>query len=337
MKKKFIICILVFVIVLGGLGVFNFVKKYQENKALEETLTNYSTPLLYKVTKEGGEKPIYLFGSIHLANDDAYPLPNEVMASYNASDYLAVEFDLLSFNSDFDAQIDMVQKMLLSDGKTIKNVMTEETYNLLINYLEENNSYTNVYEYYGPAFFYSLVSNIAYGKSKLSSIHGIDMYFLKLATNEKKEIIEMESSTYQTETLLSFSNKLYDLLIKYSIKYEEELIEETKLLYDAWLKGDEKTLSKLLTEEIDKKLINELVDYEESLKLIEEYEYRLITERNNEMTEKTEQYLKEDKNVFVVVGLAHIIGEDGIISQLKERGYKVEKININKTKLREEK
>ena len=163
------------------------------------------------------------------------------------------------------------------------------------------------------------------------------MYFLKLATNEKKEIIEMESSTYQTETLLSFSNKLYDLLIKYSIKYEEELIEETQLLYDAWLKGDEKTLSKLLTEEIDKKLINELVDYEESLKLIEEYEYRLITERNNEMTEKTEQYLKEDKNVFVVVGLAHIIGEDGIISQLKERGYKVEKININKTKLREEK
>ena len=162
------------------------------------------------------------------------------------------------------------------------------------------------------------------------------MHFLKLATKENKQIIEMESSSYQTDLLLSFPDELYDLLIRYSIEYENELIEETKLLYDSWLKGDEKTLSKLLTEEVDKELISEFSDYEEINSLVQEFEDKLITQRNNEMTEKTEKYLKEDKNVFVVVGLAHIIGEDGIASQLKERGYTVEKIDIDKTKLREQ-
>lgn len=336
MKKKIVIGILIVVMILGGFGAYFIIKENQEKKELEKTLASYSTPLLYKVTKEGSDKTIYLFGSIHLANDEAYPLPNEVMDAYNSSDYLAVEFDLVSFNKDFDAQMDMATKMLLSDGKTIKDVLTEETYNSLISYLEENNSYINIYEYYGPAFFYSLVSNVAYAKTDLDSSDGIDMHFLNLALDEEKEILEMESSDYQTEMLLSFSNELYDLLISYSIEYEEESIDELKKLYNAWLKGDEETLAELLTEEVDTDLAIELLDDENSLALIEEYEEKLITQRNNEMTEKANQYFIEDKNVFIVVGLGHIIGDDGIANQLKEKGYQVEKVEIDTTKLREQ-
>lgn len=336
MKKKIIIGILIVVMILGGFGAYSIIKENKEKQELEKTLASYSTPLLYKVTKEGSDKTIYLFGSIHLASNDAYPLPNEVMTAYNNSDYLAVEFDLVSFNKDFDAQMDMATQMLLSDGKTIKDVLTEETYNSLIAYLEDNNSYINIYEYYGPAFFYSLVSNVAYAKTELDSSDGIDMYFLNLALAEEKEIIEMESSDYQTKMLLSFSNELYDLLISYSIEYEEESIKELNELYEAWLKGDEKKLTELLTEEVDTDLATELLGNENSLTLIEEYEEKLITQRNNEMTEKASQYFTEGKNVFVVVGLGHIIGDDGIVNQLKEQGYQVEKVEIDTTKLREQ-
>lgn len=328
MKKKFIIGIIILVMILGGFGIYYFAKEYQEKKELEKTLANYSTPLLYKVTEEDSDTTIYLFGSIHLADSDAYPLPNEVMNAYNNSDYLAVEFDTVSFNKDFDAQMDMAAKMVFTDGKMIEDVLNPPTYELLIPYLEKNNSYINLYEYYKPAFFYSLVSNIAYEKSGLKSTKGIDMHFLNLALEENKNIIEMESSDYQTEMLLSFSNELYDLLIKDSIEHEEEAIKEINNLYKAWLKGNEKELIKLLTEED-----NGLSSVEN--KLMEEYEEKLITQRNNEMTEKTNQYFKEEKNVFVVVGLAHIIGDNGIKNQLQDKGYKVEKIKIDTTKLRE--
>ena len=336
MKKKIIIGLLILVIILGGVGVGYLIKENNAKKELEKTLANYSKPLLYKVTKEDSDTKIYLFGSIHLAADDAYPLPNEVINAYNNSDYLAVEFDLVSFNKDFEAQMDMVAQMLLKDNLTIKDVITEETYNLLIDYLEENNSYMNLYEYYQPAFFYSLVSNVAYEKTGLNTNNGIDKYFLDLALEQNKKIIEMESADYQTEMLLSFPNALYDLLIKYSIKHEEQLIKETNDLYKAWLKGDVNTLNRLLTEEIDKDLISELSDNENELTLIDDYNQKLVTQRNNEMTEKTKKYFNEDKNVFVVVGLAHIIGEDGIAHQLKEQGYKVEQIEIDTTVLREQ-
>lgn len=327
MKKKLII-IIILVIILGGFGTYYFIKEYQEKQELEKTLANYSTPLLYKVTEEDSDTIIYLFGSIHLADSNAYPLPNEVMKAYNNSNYLAVEFDTVTFNKDFDAQMNMAAKMVFSDGKMIGDVLNPETYELLISYLEKNNSYINLYEYYKPAFFYSLVSNIAYEKSGLKSTKGIDMHFLNIALEENKNIIEMESSDYQTEMLLSFSNELYDLLINTSIEHEEESIKEINNLYKAWLKGDEKELIKLLSEE-DNKLSSD------ENKLMEEYEKKLITQRNNEMTEKTNQYFEENKDVFVVVGLAHIIGDNGIKNQLEDKGYKVEKIKIDTTKLRE--
>ena len=336
MKKKFIIGILILTIIIGLFGAYYIIRENNKKKELEKELANYSTPLLYKVTKEDNNQTIYLFGSIHLANDDAYPLPNEVMNAYNNSDYLAVEFDLISFNKDFQAQMNMASQMLLSGDKTIKDVLTEETYNLLISYLEENNSYVNVYEYYGPAFFYSLISNIIYEKTGLETNRGIDMYFLDLATTQEKKILEMESADYQTEMLLSFSDELYDLLINYSIEYEEESIKATNDLYNAWTKGNEETLAELLSEEVDKELANELLGSEKSLTLIEEYEEKLVTQRNKKMTETITNYFTEDKNVFVVVGLAHIIGDDGIANQLQEKGYKVEKVVINTTELRQQ-
>ena len=41
-----------------------------------------STPLLYKATSENGGE-VCLFGSIHVGNDDMYPLPDYVNNAYN--------------------------------------------------------------------------------------------------------------------------------------------------------------------------------------------------------------------------------------------------------------
>jgi uncharacterized protein YbaP (TraB family) len=44
------------------------------------------------------------------------------------------------------------------------------------------------------------------------------------------------------------------------------------------------------------------------------------------MTEKVEGYLKTSKNYFVVAGGAHMVGEEGIVSLLRNRGYTVEQL-----------
>jgi hypothetical protein len=42
------------------------------------------------------------------------------------------------------------------------------------------------------------------------------------------------------------------------------------------------------------------------------------------MTEKIDGYLRKGETVFIVVGAAHLVGKDGILERLREKGYAVE-------------
>ena len=55
----------------------------------------------------------------------------------------------------------------------------------------------------------------------------------------------------------------------------------------------------------------------------EEYVEKMITERDKIMADGIKSYLKSGETVFVAVGLAHVIGENGIVDQLREAGYTV--------------
>lgn len=333
MKKRKIITISIITILtllIGGLTIF-FVLTGKDNKnspTQEEKKESTSTPLLYEVTKENSDTKIYLFGSIHVANDKAYPLPNKILEAYKTSDFIAVEFDMIEFSTDFSAQTEAAQKFLCPDGKKLKDVMYEDSYNLLINYLKENNQYNSLYEYYRPVMFYSIIQNIMVEKTKLDSNKGIDMYFLKQAKKDKKEILEIESAQYQYDLLSSFPDKLFDLLIKYSIKNEEQMIKDTKDLYDAWLTGNKEKIIESSTDGNEEDFEEGFEEYDDDLEIIiADYSERLITKRNIEMLEKVKQYFKEEKNVFVVVGAAHIVGDGALVELLTSNDYNVTQIN----------
>jgi uncharacterized protein YbaP (TraB family) len=51
----------------------------------------------------------------------------------------------------------------------------------------------------------------------------------------------------------------------------------------------------------------------------------LFYARNNKMTVKIDDMLKQQGSTFVVVGSGHLIGEKGIVIALKEKGYDVER------------
>lgn len=338
-SKEISIVLMVLLIVLGigALSLKEYFDKKDEVKTEEKKKNNdsskekenkesQSTPLLYKVTKDGSDTTMYLFGSIHVADDRAYPLPEKVLNAYNDSDYLAVEFDIISYANDFNAQVESLKTLVLNDGTMAKDHLSEETYSLLIDYLKENKMYNSMYDYYKPAIHYSLVSSIQTELSKLDSNLGIDMYFLEKAHDEKKQILEVESANSQYEMLGSLPDKLIDFLINSTIKNEELMIEETNDLYEAWLAGDEKYVVNTINSEEDAELMKEYDSYKELVTMIENYNKVLIDDRNVTMTNKAIQYFEEEKNVFYVVGLAHIVGEGAIADRLENAGYTIELI-----------
>ena len=318
-----------------GLGVFFFLNKDKESFEEETTpikeeqkepekKTIEVKPLLYKVTKDGSDNVVYLFGSIHVADDRAYPMKAEIMQAYNESDYLAVEFDMISYQSDLIAQQKDMKLLMCDQGMTLKDYLSKGTYEKTIKYLKDNNSYNSTYEMFKPVLIYSLVSNVANTKSGLDAEKGIDMYFLKLAHDNKKEILEVETSSYQYQVLTGFSNEFYDFLIRNSITFESLMVSNVKSLYEAWLAGDASKLGS--TFESD----NVGEGEEETKSLLDEYAVfndRLINQRNKNMFITVENYFKENKKTFVVVGAGHIVGSTGLATSFTKAGYKVEIVN----------
>jgi uncharacterized protein YbaP (TraB family) len=331
-NSREIALILMIVLIIIGISCLGL-KKYfdssdtnEKDKVQEKVqVTSISTPLIYKVTKDNDDTIMYLFGSIHVADDKAYPIPDLVLNAYEESDYLAVEFDVIAYSKDFDAQIDSLQSLVLNDGTKVNDHLSEETYNLLVKYLKDNNVYNSMYDYYKPAIHYSLVSDIQTELSDLDSDKGIDMYFLEKAYKDKKEILEVESADLQYDILGSLPDKLYDVLINSSIVYEKEMIEGTKELYKAWLEGNVESIIELL--ETEDEILKDYDDYETIESLMNDYDKALIDDRNITMTSEAVEYFDDNKDVFFVVGLAHIVGENGIANNLKQLGYNVEILN----------
>ena len=58
---------------------------------------------------------------------------------------------------------------------------------------------------------------------------------------------------------------------------------------------------------------------------------QLITDRNNDWLPKVEAMFNNDKNEFVLVGVAHLAGQDSLLTLLENKGYKVSLVDIDST------
>ena len=166
-------------------------------------------------------------------------------------------------------------------------------------------------------------------KSKLKADKGIDNYFLKEAKKDGKNILEVESSTFQTDLLTSFSDELFDLIIKCTIMEEQSQVDSLNALYEGWLVGDTNLLAED-SDEIDFDSLDSVVDfyseYPNLKEMLENYNKKLVYDRNESINQVVVNYLEEEKNVFVVVGAAHVVHQTGLAKTLHDLGYTVTKV-----------
>ncbi len=130
---------------------------------------------------------------------------------------------------------------------------------------------------------------------------GIDMYFLNKA--EGKNILELETSDSQIELM----NSLYYSLDTNTIDIElfKQSIEMMDSLMYAWQNGDTKYLEEIISSQ------DSIFSFGGN-----DIYYKLNDERNFKMVEKIEDYLKSNDKYFIIVGAAHLVGENGIINLL---------------------
>ena len=145
-------------------------------------------------------------------------------------------------------------------------------------------------------------------------MRGVDLHFINKTGT--KRLVGIESVESHFNFLSGLSDELQEKLLISSTEDAAELQESiVKRLVAYWTSGDIEKLESLTRE---------------SSHMPEEVKKVMETDRNPHMADVAEQFLKGGEQAFLVVGVGHMTGKDGIVSILQKRGYKVEQVALKK-------
>lgn len=260
-----------------------------------------------------GTANVYLLGSIHFADSSFYPLRKEIEDAFNAADTLVVELDINSIGAaDYNSLL--LQKGVYSDGTTIRDVISEQTWLELQQHLKQLNINYDALKSYRPGMLVLTLSSLQATHMGLDPQLGIDIHFMQQAKQQAKSVVALETLEQQFDLFLDVPDG--DLLLKESLYMLDESGHMMTDLAFYWKQGDEGQMSRLLFEDAVK-------DYPAFSKIYD----RLIYDRNRQMAVKIDAMLKQKApgkaSYFIVVGTGHLIGEQGIVNLLREKGYDV--------------
>ena len=260
-----------------------------------------------------GDTQAYLMGSVHFADQSFYPLREVIEQAYDASTHLVVEVDVSNMDHA-EFQRLMISRGIYKDGTDLRQVLSEETWLQLRQRLKTLDiDYENV-KHYKPGMLVLMLTSAHVIRMGFAPDLGIDMYFLKRANADaNKQVIELETTEQQMNLFLNIPDA--ELLLKESLYSldESELLMAEMVRY--WKTGDDENMNRLLFEDA-------LEEYPNFTAIYDELFYR----RNETMTSKIVDLIANNGVYFIVVGSGHLIGDRGIVSDLKKLGYKVERL-----------
>lgn len=260
---------------------------------------NTEETFLWKV--DDGNSHIFLLGSIHVAKQDMYPLDYRIEEAYRGSDIVAFEIDMTKIDP-----MSIMKYMTYTDGTKLKDKISSENYELVRQKFSAIGMTEAMFANMRPwAAAITLQANMLQEAGYEKSL-GIDEHFMNKASSDGKKIRALETAEYQMGLLSEFDN-VGDSFINYTIESSDGPDAEIDRMIKAWKEGNKDELLRLLD--------STRYEYPEFEAMYE----KIIDERNDNMTIKVEEWLKEDKTIFIVVGAGHIIGEKGIINQLKKK------------------
>ncbi len=253
---------------------------------------------------------VYLVGAIHVGDSSMYPLPKEVESAFAAAKVLAVEINIK--NADQAKMLGLIQKYGLYTGDdSLSKHLSKDTQAALDDYCTKHNVPRQGMEQLKPWVVAVTFTAMAWQQAGEDPSMGIDVHFLD-ESKPPQRIDELETMESQLAIFAEATEEEQQSMLAAVLKQGDKIKDLIKRAHAAYSSGDPDALQKVMDEQDDL-----------GSKSLEK---KLLDDRNVAMTAKMDEYLKGKEPIFVVVGAAHIIGEKGIVKQLRDKGYKVDQV-----------
>lgn len=291
---------------------------------------------LWKISGNGLSQPSYLFGTYHGTYDILYGYVDSIPGFHQAfeacsqyvGEVIGTDDDLSAVTSQISSNIKMPKDTTYAD------LLNKEDYHFLDSLLQQMLKVHLNQMYVKPGYLGIILGQIGlrenlveagYSPTQIDSVSSqvMDMTLEAKAKEKGYTLIGLEALSEQI-TMLATGNSL-----KKQAAQLIALLRENDI--DAQLSSFGDNLAQVYRSQD----IKHLIEYEaktDSLfqsmpELFGEYLQEVLLKRRNTNWMKKIPELIKDKSTFIAVGVRHLPGKDGLISLLREKGYKVEAQN----------
>ena len=256
---------------------------------------------VWKVSK--GDDFIYVAGTVHLLPASEYPLPSAFAEAYRQADTLVLEAPLPESMAE---QQQMLKSLQYPAGQTLSKQLNPSVRNELHQYLQSLGLPVAMVDNFKPGFVAMQLTLVEMSKAGLSG-DGVDKYFLTQAKTAGKPLQFLETLAFQIELIAQLGAEDPNAFIKMSLAEAKDSSAMLKKLIKAWRAGD-----------------MDFIEREVLLKAKQDdaTTYRLMfSDRNQRWLPQLQQMFQQPGHELVMVGAAHLPGNDGVLQLLQQAGF----------------
>ena len=273
-----------------------------------QTKESSTRHFLWTVRSAAAGAPTYLLGSLHVLTPDFYPLAPAIEEAFKQSKVLIEEVDMDDLTNP-STLMPLLAKAVYLDGRSLETAISPELYKSVLARAEKAGVPAQALQRMKP---WMAAVSLTAPALKTAGFHaelGIDRHFFDRAKAAGLERRALETVAYQFDRFDEMPAPLQEAMLRSVLIDLDTQLANVKSIAEAWRRGD--------TAGIEKDL---LAAFLETPALYE----RLLVERNRNWVAPVEACVKNGEACFVVVGAAHLVGPQSLVSLLREKGYAVE-------------
>jgi uncharacterized protein YbaP (TraB family) len=260
--------------------------------------------LLWEISKPG-ISPSYLFGTIHSEDPAVVTLPAPVQQAFDESGTVVLELLM-----DKDAMMYSATAMLMMDGRLLEDVIGQPLYDSVVPIIATRGISEPVLSRMKP---WSVAVTLSVPELETGQV--LDLVLYQQALEQGKTVKGLETMQEQLDLFDSMPEADQITLLSDAVKYFPELDTMYQQMLDAYRARDLGALMR----------INDSYQEKGDKQMADDFQRRVIDERNQRMAERAQPMLKAGK-AFIAVGALHLPGETGLLNLLEQQGYRIRRV-----------
>jgi uncharacterized protein YbaP (TraB family) len=251
---------------------------------------------------------IYLLGSVHFLSSESFPLADAIEKAYVHSNKVVFETDMAGFN-DPAFQARTANLGLLPEGQTLQHYVSRQTYSSLEKKIEKLGVSMELFDRFRPWLCALTLAAMELQRLGLNPNYGVDNYYFNKARVDGKEVSFLESVDDQLRLFTEMNKMQEESFLKQTLEDLDVLEAKLSELIEAWASGDTQSLGSIVGLGFK--------DHPEIYK-------RMVVQRNRNWVTQINDLIQKGDNALVIVGAAHLVGNENVLSLLRSKGYKIE-------------